>query len=639
MPRLRAFLVLLAAAALTWAVPRAAAADDPLAHLRPGHPRLLFTDEQLAAALAAAKTDPIRADLHGHIIATAESILPTPSLRPNNGTTLQEQQRYAVYHILTCAMAYRLTGDARFAARVKRDLLTLCSFRDWEAPDDLALGENSFAVALGYDWIYSQLGAGERAAIRDALVQKSLNLADDSYRREAGWTLRTSNHNEVCNGGIISAALVVADEEPELVRRVLAGARASLLHTLSGYAPEGAWPEGPGYWTYGTTYAAIAFAELEGALGTDLGLSQAPGFAHTIDYYEAVQGPFERPFNFSDSTDDPQNSPVRAWLAQRYQAPFALRHTRELLAGQLRSERVISFDRAIQGQVTNRFFALHAVWFPREIAGAVTAPPLDAHYAGVADVAVFRGAWHDPRALFVGFKGGAASMSHSHLDEGSFVLDADGQRWAADLGGDTREGTYTLPGYSDTRGRRWTYFRTNNLSHNTVTPGEALQRRNVAAPILTFGSRPKRAFAIVDLTPVYPKEAASLRRGIALLDRARALVQDEYRPIRPDTPLHWAMITPAHASISADGRSVRLAQGGRSLRLDILSPAAARWYAEPASPPGAQERQNEGFTRLSTEAAPADGADSVRLVVLLTPVGEKWPALPAPKIEPLADWR
>jgi hypothetical protein len=99
------------------------------------------------------------------------------------------------------------------------------------------------------------------------------------------------------------------------------------------------------------------------------------------------------------------------------------------------------------------------------------------------------------------------------------------------------------------------------------------------------------------------------------------------------------MMTRAHAGISADGRSVSLVQGDHSLRLDILSPATAHWSADAATPPTAAERQNEGCTRLSTEAAPAEGAASVRLVVLLTPVGEKWPALPVPKIEPLDDWR
>ena len=63
-------------------------------------------------------------------------------------------------------------------------------------------------------------------------------------------------------------------------------------------------------------------------------------------------------------------------------------------------------------------------------------------YRGV-DVAFLRSAWGDPNAIFVGFKGGDNKANHSHLDLGSFVLDALGVRWALDLGSDD----YNLPGY------------------------------------------------------------------------------------------------------------------------------------------------------------------------------------------------
>ena len=121
---MRCLLVVLASSALFSAGLRAESAADPLSHLRSEHPRLLLTDEGLAAAMAAAKTDPLRAALHQRIIATAEAILPLPPLRPNDNKTAPEQERIAVYQILTCAMAYRLTGEERFAARVKSDLLS-----------------------------------------------------------------------------------------------------------------------------------------------------------------------------------------------------------------------------------------------------------------------------------------------------------------------------------------------------------------------------------------------------------------------------------------------------------------------------------------------------------------------------------
>ena len=305
----------------------------------------------------------------------------------------------------------------------------------------------SFAVAIGYDWLYAKLKPDERTIIKKALMEKSLSFADASYAQGGKWTTVTGNHNQVCNAGLVSAALALADEQPDLARRIIAGAGVSMRHALAGYAPDGAYEEGPGYWSYGTTYSAITFAGLESALGTDLGFEATPGFANTVNYYEAVEGRPARSSTFSDATDDLQNSPVRAWLAEKFHSPFALQHTRELLADFLQRNPIVPFDRAIQGTVINRFFALHEVWFPGRPIGSVTNPPLDSHFRGIADIATFRSAWNDTNAIFAGFKAGNSSIGHGHLDLGSFILDADGQRWAMDLGPDTKAGIYMLPGY------------------------------------------------------------------------------------------------------------------------------------------------------------------------------------------------
>ncbi len=613
--------------------------DDPLAHLRPNHPRLLMTDEDLATAIADARTDLLRAELNQRIIATAEHILTAPPIRQNNGNIVHEQERYAVYDIVTCAMAYRLTGDERFFNRATNDLLTVAAFPDWDPKGDLAEGEMSFAVAIGYDWLYAKFTPDERATIKQALVDKSLTFADDSYRQHAAWTKHEGNHNQVCNAGMVSAALVLAGEEPDLARRILAGAKDSLRHSLPGYAPDGSYPEGPGYWTYGTTYSVIMIAELESALGTDLGYGATPGFANTINYYEAVEGPFGPVFNYADATEDLQNSPARAWLAKKIHSPFALQHTRKLLADFMQKNSVVPFDRAIQSTVVNRFFALHEVWFPDDPLGSPTNPPLDSHFRGIADIATFRSAWNDTNAIFAGFKAGDSAAGHGHLDLGSFVLDADGQRWAKDLGGDTEAGIYTLPGYFDVKGgRRWTYFRANNHSHNTVTPGDALQNPHVTAPITKFSSKPERGFAVADLTPAYSEEVKSLHRGIALLDRSRVLVQDEYQRGQTNLPLHWVMVTAAKIDINPTGNSAVLTSHGRTLRVDLLEPVMAKFRIGSTKPPSSAEMQNEGTTMLAIDVDPNTDGSITRVAVLLTPVGDQWPVLNPPALTPLAQW-
>jgi hypothetical protein len=117
------------------------------------------------------------------------------------------------------------------------------------------------------------------------------------------------------------------------------------------------------------------------------------------------------------------------------------------------------------------------------------------------------------------------------------------------------------------------------------------------------------------------------------------LVQDEFLPGRPGIPLQWTMVTPAAIALGGDGRSATLSQNGRSLRVDLLEPAAAQLRLGSASPPTAAENQNEGRALLAIDVTPAANGSPTRLAVLLTPMGESWPRLPPPALRPLADWR
>jgi hypothetical protein len=529
-----------------------------------------------------------------------------------------------------------LTHDARFAARATREMLTAAAFPDWNPSHFLDVAELSLALAIGYDWLYPQLSPADRATIKGALLKHALAFAPVAYGpldargRPADTRLWfvTAHHNwnQVCNGGLLAAALALAEDEPALARTVVAGARRSLPLAMAAYAPDGAYPEGPGYWGYGTSYNVIAIALCESALGTDFGLAGTPAFDRTALYRLHIQGSSGLAFNHADGGATIGAAPEYTWLAQRFALDTALAHSRALLKAAVENKR----------RAGDRLFALHAAWFP---AGArasspgasAAAAPLDARFRGPAELALFRSAWDDPRALFVGLKAGRNDVNHAHLDLGSFVLDADGVRWAQDLGPDD----YNLPAYFGAK--RWSYYRLNNFSHNTLTPADTLQDPKGVAPLVQFTSTPARAFAVADLSAAYPLPGARLLRGIALLDRVRVLVQDDASGLQPGTPLAWRMVTEAEVKID-DAQHATLTQNGRTLRAEILAPASAHFTRHPAKPATAAEKQNESFTVL--EARLASETAETRLAILLTPVGEKWPkALPAPQLVPLAEWR
>ena len=64
------------------------------------------------------------------------------------------------------------------------------------------------------------------------------------------------------------------------------------------------------------------------------------------------------------------------------------------------------------------------------------APPKKQIWVGQGKnpVALMRTSWTNPDAIYVGLKGGSPSVSHGHMDVGSFVMDANGERWSMDLG-------------------------------------------------------------------------------------------------------------------------------------------------------------------------------------------------------------
>jgi hypothetical protein len=613
--------------------PAVAAEPDPLIRLRPGHPRLLVTEAQLAAAKRTAATDPLQRALQARIIELAVSELTAkPLAHVLIGPRMLDQSRRAISQILTEAMAYRLTGDTRFSDRARKDLLTVATFADWHPEHYLDVAEMSFAVGIGYDWLYSVLPAAERTAIERAIVEKALSFAPAAYSaskvkdKRLFWAKAAMNWNQVCNGGMLTAALAVADEEPDLAREVIAGVRRSLPLVMESYLPEGAYPEGPGYWAYGTTYNVIILAELEETLGTDFGLGSAPAFDRTAYYRMMVQGPTSLGFNYADGNAALEYTPAYAWLARRYGPPAVLADSRAKLEDKLN-------DRSHWKTNLERFAALNVVWFPLQAAAEPTPP--DVHFKGRADLALFRSAWGDPTALFVGLKGGSNQVNHSHLDLGSFVLDADGERWAMDLGPDN----YNLPAYFGAK--RWSYYRMNNHSHNTVTVGSLLQNPKAEAPIVAYSSSPAKAFAIVDLSRVYPGASHSLLRGVAVLDRARVLVQDEWEPgdQAKSTPLHWGMVTAAKIGLSPDGRTAQLSLHGKTLQVELLSPADGKLVVESTRPPTEQENQNANTSMLATTLAPGPAGAQIRLAMLLTPGGDKWQKLPPPPVAPLASWK
>ncbi len=586
--------------------------------LRPNHPRLLLSESEFALLPERVRGDSLLASWATKLAHDAEEILvvsPAEYARPD-GVRLLDVGRQVKERVLTLALAYRLTGNRQFADRAWNELEAAGGFPDWNPSHFLDTAEMTAVFALAYDWLFEVWTPEQQAFLRRAIVEMGLRPAWKRYqnRTPRGWPSRADNWNLVCNGGIGLGALAVAEWEPELAGAVLDEALRSVRPAMREFAPEGAWPEGPHYWLYGTTYNVLLLAALESALGTDFGLTTIPGFAACGRYAIHVQGPTGDSYNYSDAVAQPIHAPQMLWLARVFNQPW-------FAARQLQIAGPEPLDLVYLSQNPPR--------------GAIIAEPLDAWFRR-AEFASFRGDWTDPDATWIGFKAGDNKASHSHLDLGSFVLEALGTRWAVDPGRDD----YNLPGYFGDQ--RWDYYRLRAEGHNTlvINPGPGPdQDPSAAAPIVRFASRPDYSFAIADLSAAYARDAHHVRRGIALRQRKEVLVEDEWRLRRPGE-VWWFLHTEARIELGAAGSSAMLSESRNRMAVRILSPTGATFSTRSAEPlPDSPHPMKQASNKGSVLCIRIPGTKEARLAVLFRPLveGESEPAS-RPAVAPLESW-
>src|SRR5688572_21566260 len=414
-----------------------------LDNLRKGHPRLLVLEDDIGRVSGEIQKNPTAAEYFREVRAAADKILDEPPVeRKLIGPRLLQVSRQALSRITTLGAVYRLTGEARYGERARVEMLACAAFRDWNPSHFLDTAEMTAALGIGYDWFYGGLTDEERATIRGAIVEKGLKPGLHGYRTGVWWSKTDNNWAQVCAGGLTVGALAIADEEPQLAADVIDAARTAMAKPMEMFAPDGGFMEGPAYWGYATQYTAYYLAALQSALGTDFGFTKAAGFAQTGMFRIHTIGPSGETFNFADARSEQRPAPQMFWLARTFDRPAFAAHERSL-------EKV-------------KHDALHLLWFDgRGDKGTIEALPKDAMFRRV-EVACFRGAWNDPRAVYVAFKGGDNRANHGNLDLGSFVLDASGIRWAEELG----PGDYGLPGYFGIQ--RWQYYKTAIAGQNTL---------------------------------------------------------------------------------------------------------------------------------------------------------------------------
>ncbi len=321
------------------------------------------------------------------------------------------------------SMIYRLDRDQGYLDRINAELLAVCGFADWNPQHFLDVSQMSTAVALALDWTGEALPAETVRRAKAALIEKGLRPSYNVKGERMQWISSNNNWNSVCHGGMVAAALAVAEVDPELAARTIARALEQLPNSLKEYAPDGAHPEGPGYWRFGTSFSVLAANVLQTALGSDFGLSASPGFMASANFRLQTTAPSGECFNFADSDGgtDGETSTLLAWFAARTGDSLYL-------------------DRPYfeHPAAAERLAGPGLVWLSQFEERQNSVLPLAWCGRGANPVAVFRGARDDAGQLYLAVKGGSAQISHGNMDAGTFVFELDGVRWVVDPGNQGR---------------------------------------------------------------------------------------------------------------------------------------------------------------------------------------------------------
>ena len=595
--------ILVTCTALLLAAHAPAAEPPVLSGLRPGHPRLFLDTGSIARVQALAARDPLAGKIYSNQLRRAEAMLKDPVSvhEKRDGKRLLDVSRRVLDRMQTLAFARLALNDPRYAERTWRELDAVADFPDWNPAHFLDTAEMTRAVATGYDWLYADWTPAQRARLEQALLTLGLQPGLVAIEKKASWVTCDHNWNQVCHGGLGLGALAVADVFPAEAARMLESARAHLPRALAAYEPDGGGLEGPTYWSYGCGYHVFLLAGLQSALGHDLGLGDAPALGRSGFYQLYLSNPRGVAFDFSDCGARPLSDPVHWWLGRAHDEPAFGWFRRRMLAAD-----------PGEGDVFD------LLWYdPRARDFDPATLPLDRHFRH-AECASLRNSWTDPDALVLAIQGGDTAFNHSHLDRGSFILEAQGVRWIMDSGKEQQ--TYMAHVHKLSR---WLFYRVRAEGHNTLVlnPGSATngpdQLKTGRAPITRFAARAEAAQVELDMTSAYSNHAQSVRRTFDLVDRRSAVVVTDRVRAEPAADLWWFAHTEAKVEVADDGRSATLRHKGKQLAVTVEAPADARLGVMdarplPTSPNPSMQESNQGRRKLFIHV-PAAGTLDLRV--------------------------
>lgn len=568
------------------------------------HPRLLASGmdfERFAAELN--RESRMGAWLRNAIKNADDILLTEPCSYKLQGFRLNAVVHKMLERIITLGFAYRVSGEEKYAVRAWNEINAAIAFPDWNPQHFLDTAEMTFAIAVGYDWCYDYIvKIGKEQVTEAAILEKGLNEGEKQYRGYAEGTCfvyKDMNWNSVCNAGMATGALALMDSFPDYACGIVQNSLRSLDYILPSFAPSGGWDEGYGYWEYTISYFVRMMQCLNTALGTDFNIPEFTGISKTGIYAVSLFGKAGNN-NYHDSSETRNISPELLWLGNYFDntalTSYYIKHT----------------DTSIQNDYIRR-----CLYYDKTTGENECYLPKDIKTDGI-ELASMGSSSDDDFGLWLSFHGGKNNVNHTHYDEGTFVFDMLGERWAADLGSDPLS-------YLGTSLDK--LYRIRAEGHNTIVinPGADVgQVKTADCKIEKFESNDGSAFAVLDMSSALSDNAEQAKRGFMLKDNRRtAVIRDEVS-LKEQSDVYWFMHTAADITLE-DSSTAMLTIGNKrmQLKMAVEGGAAALYTTDalpmPASPNVSGQADNAGYKKIVIKVS---GSGDVKISVRLTPYDE-----------------
>ncbi len=535
--------------------------------IRDTHPRIYinnFDDIKLKI-----QTDSLSNAWYQKLKSTADNYVSANTIEvynPSSSTALATARRIR-YKLHILSFMYALTDDENYKTQAYNQIVETGNFPNWNGY--LQSAEISSGIAVAYDWMYNGLSDTQIETICQIMYDKGFYYALLSYMGISNTTFvdSPSNQNMACNSMYMMAALAFAHDYPGIAGYILDRGIDSLPTGLSILAPDGASPEGTGYWDYSVSSVFGLAAALDTAIADgetllpEYDISAYEGL-DTALYYPIYMQSQNGIFNYGDADNNGDNYydfSFAYWAAKKYNNIDFHKYQYNNLDS--------------KGEFGTTWRLVHKLAFYDPDFGADDSTELDPDKAFVSsdgsNVATMRTSW-DGDGFFAGIQGGSGVHKHMYQSFGNFVLDFNGIRFATMRG----RGNYDWPGYFDLNYQKWTYYISRAEGNNCVVlnpdegPGQTI---GSTAYIEKFHTDSDGAYAVMDLTDAYTDHVHSYKRGMKLFDnRSAVLLQDDIVSNGKITEGYWFMHTDAEITLSDDKKTATLTKDGQTITAKIV---------------------------------------------------------------------